>query len=165
MLRTVKKNNPQINLTFFFKSDNPTRKNKLLGVGIPSMYSEYLLMVLLTVLLMVKTLGKNWYWIGIELVLNWYWIGIELELINLMWNWNWPNGIDWNRNWQNGIDPISDENVRSINPMQIYLVIARFLFFPNLVIVSIIETELWLPRYAFILTNSKLLKVEEAVIL
>ena len=34
-------------------------------------------------------------------------MGIELELVNLMWNWNWPNGIDWNWNWQNGIDPRS----------------------------------------------------------
>jgi len=20
----------------------------------------------------------------------------------MMWNWNWPNGIEWNWNWQNG---------------------------------------------------------------
>ena len=30
---------------------------------------------------------------------------MELELINLMWNWNWPNGIEWNWNSQNRIDP------------------------------------------------------------
>ena len=32
---------------------------------------------------------------------------INLELVNLMWNWNLPNGIEWNWNWQNGIDPMS----------------------------------------------------------
>jgi len=23
---------------------------------------------------------------------------VEFELINLRWNWNWPNGIEWNWN-------------------------------------------------------------------
>jgi len=31
-------------------------------------------------------------------------IHMEMELINLMRNWNWPNGIEWNWNWLNVID-------------------------------------------------------------
>ena len=49
---------------------------KLLGVGIPCRYSEYLLVVKR---IRPKRVGKNGSGIG---------IGIELELINLMWNWN-----------------------------------------------------------------------------
>ena len=66
---------------------------KLLGVCIPSRYSEYLLMV--KHISQKESGEKN----GIGK------FGIGIELINL--RWNWPNGIEWNWNWSNGIDLMS----------------------------------------------------------
>jgi len=40
---------------------------------------------------------------------------MEFELINLMWNWNWPNGIEWN--WPNGTDPMSGTDVPPVFKM------------------------------------------------
>ena len=75
----TKKLNPQINLPFnFFNSEiflpwQSYLEYKLLRVGIPSRYSEYLLMV--------KRVIKKWNW-------NWYiwnWNCVEFK------KWNWPH--------------------------------------------------------------------------
>jgi len=99
-----------------------------------------------------KTVGTN-YEIGIET------FGIELELINLRWNWNWPNGIEWSWNWQNGIDLLSGWDTIRWFKRGNWLVQAVSALFPlkfDLYHLLAAKTSFWTPHQSFLFVTFSL---------